>query len=339
MAHKNHDYLSNFSSLERINLPRTTRVIMLLVVTLITAGVAIAVFTPWVQTANGYGVISAVNPQDRTQAISALVPGQIQTWHVIEGQKVKKGDPIVTLADNDQRLLERLESELIAKRQEHQANLSALSTTERDLKRRKNLLSEGLVSQRDLEQTQLKLADLEAKVASTQAQLNRAEINLARQSIQTKHAPQDGTVVGLHSAGVATLVKTGETLATFIPDNIERVAVITVNGLDAPLVKTGRKVRLQFDGWPIFQVSGWPEHALGTFPGVVSFVEPIAGTDGTFKVWVVPDEGSEGWPPHQFVRLGSKVRGWVLLEEVPLGYEIWRQLNNFPPQLPADGSQ
>jgi len=28
------------------------------------------------------------------------------------------------------------------------------------------------------------------------------------------------------------------------------------------------------------------------------------------------------------------VQAWVLLETVPVGFEIWRQLNNFPPELP-----
>ena len=47
-----------------------------------------------------------------------------------------------------------------------------------------------------------------------------------------------------------------------------------------------------------------------------------------------------GWlarPDQRFVRFGSKARGWVLLDTVSVGYEIWRQLNNFPPNFPVDG--
>ena len=42
---------------------------------------------------------------------------------------------------------------------------------------------------------------------------------------------------------------------------------------------------------------------------------------------------AEPWPDDPLV-----VQAWVLLETVPVGYEIWRQLNNFPPELTATES-
>ena len=81
----------------------------------------------------------------------------------------------------------------------------------------------------------------------------------------------------------------------------------------------------------MFQFSGWPGASLGTFAGEVEFVEPIADAMGQFRVWVKEDFSEGGWPEERYVRLGSRVRGWVLLEEVRLGYELWRQLNAFPP--------
>jgi hypothetical protein len=29
------------------------------------------------------------------------------------------------------------------------------------------------------------------------------------------------------------------------------------------------------------------------------------------------------------------VSGWILLDRVRLGYELWRQFNGFPPRLPV----
>jgi hypothetical protein len=49
-------------------------------------------------------------------------------------------------------------------------------------------------------------------------------------------------------------------------------------------------------------------------------------------VWIKPDQAEPPWPDERFVRFGSRARAWVLLEEVKLGYELWRQLNNFPPK-------
>ena len=83
----------------------------------------------------------------------------------------------------------------------------------------------------------------------------------------------------------------------------------------------------------------------------VSFVEPMASAAGKFRVWITEDPQDEGihmvtnnnlhfdydgWPDDNYVRLGSRAKGWVLLDEVPLGYEVWRQLNNFPPEYPEE---
>ena len=324
-------YLAHIETLNTLRVPRVDRVIAFLLVVLIGSAAAVLWFTPWVQTARGEGVVSTLNPSERTQAISALVPGQIEQWHVKEGDRVRAGDPIVTLRDTDQDLIGRLTAEIAAMEQQQAANAKALETAENDLVRRQTLFAQGLVSQRDVEQVQIRLEDLRATVASTTAELNRVRVNLARQSIQTKVAPSDGTILRLLSAGESTYVNAGDILASFIPDGVERSVALVVSGLDAPLVYPGRKVRLQFDGWPMFQFSGWPGTSLGTFAGVVDFVEPIADASGQFRVWVREDFSEGGWPEERYVRLGSRVRGWVLLEEVKLGYELWRQLNAFPP--------
>ena len=39
----------------------------------------------------------------------------------------------------------------------------------------------------------------------------------------------------------------------------------------------------------------------------------------------------DGRPDNRYLRQGVRANGWVLLKQVPLGYEIWRQLNGFPP--------
>ena len=37
------------------------------------------------------------------------------------------------------------------------------------------------------------------------------------------------------------------------------------------------------------------------------------------------------WPGNRWLRQGVRANGWVLLQRVPLWYEVWRQLNGFPP--------
>lgn len=323
-------------TLNALSVPQVDKLISKLLIFIITIVCLVLWFTPWIQTSMGNGVISTLDPKSRTQAISALVPGQIETWHVTEGDRVKKGDPIVTLIDTDPSLIQRLNAQIAATERQQNANDLALRNAEQDYKRRQDLFKQGLVSKREVEQAQIRLQDAEAKSAQTQSELNQVKVNLARQSIQTKKAPADGTILRLMSAGNATFVKAGDMLASFIPDGVVRSVVLSVNGLDAPLVTPGRHVRLQFDGWPVFQFSGWPSAAIGTFEGIVEFVEPIADDNGNFKVWIRETTTDRPWPDERYVRLGSRVKGWVLLEEVKLGYELWRQLNSFPPKYPEN---
>jgi hypothetical protein len=103
-----------------------------------------------------------------------------------------------------------------------------------------------------------------------------------------------------------------------------------VDGRDVALIRPGRPVRLAFEGWPAIQFSGWPSVAQGMFDGRVRSVDPSAQTTGLFRVLVEPMPGRPGWPDDDYVRLGAKVRGWIQMETVSVGYELWRQLNDFP---------
>ncbi|NBY20718.1 efflux RND transporter periplasmic adaptor subunit [bacterium] len=60
---------------------------------------------------DGLWAVIAYAPNDRQQEINAPVDGRIQKWHVFEGTKVKAGDAIVDLTDNDPEILDRLRLE------------------------------------------------------------------------------------------------------------------------------------------------------------------------------------------------------------------------------------
>ena len=95
-------------------------------------------------------------------------------------------------------------------------------------------------------------------------------------------------------------------------------------------------MRLQFEGWPALQFSGWPSIAVGTFGGRVPLVDPTDNGKGKFRVLVEPDPDEQQWPSHRFLRQGVRANGWVLLNVVPIGYELWRQFNGFPPVISLD---
>ena len=175
--------------------------------------------------------------------------------------------------------------------------------------------------------------DARAKVSVAEKELQDARSKLERQQTQFVRAPRNGIVLRIHGAGQADLVSKGQTLIEFIPDTEDLAVELWLKGNDAPLVSPGAPVRLNFEGWPAIQFVGWPSVAQGTFGGIVSVVDAHDDGKGKFRILVKPDPNDKPWPDPPFMRQGVQTKGWVLLQEVSLGYELWRQLNGFPPAL------
>jgi multidrug efflux pump subunit AcrA (membrane-fusion protein) len=341
------DQLSNLNALASIGIPRVVRVSCWIIFISLVIGIS-GLWIPWVQTTSGSGQVTTLNPSDRVQSISALVTGRIAEWYVQDADYVEAGDPIIRIQDIDDQLIVRLQLQLDAARRKIEASQEAVTTAQIDYQRQKDLFGEGLASQLSFEQARIKVQQMTVSLEEARSEFNQAETALSRQGSQLVVAPRNGTIIHVEAGDTATIVSAGQPLATFMPADTERAVEIMIDGRDIGLVHPGRQVRLQFEGWPAFQFSGRPDLAVGTFRGEVVFVEPSARLDGRFRVLVkeplnsedclesevingIPRMGECGWPPESFVRLGATVRGWILLETVPLGFELWRLLNSFPP--------
>ena len=166
----------------------------------------------------------------------------------------------------------------------------------------------------------------------TEGQIAKMRNELANLSIRAGYyqitAPQDGYVVRALKEGIGEIIKEGEPIVTVMPDAPALAAELYVKPMDIPLLRVGRRVRLQFDGWPALVFSGWPGTSFGTFGGIVSVIDNI-DSQGQYRILVTPDPEHEAWP--QPLRVGSGVYGWALLDDVPIWYELWRQVNGFPP--------
>lgn len=197
------------------------------------------------------------------------------------------------------------------------------------------------------------LQSAKAEVASVRRDKTQIDVRIARQRAQYVDSPINGTVYRLVAAGEAggILVRPGERLAILVPDIEQRVpgsdgddypgivAELHISGNDLPLVRKGDPVRLQFEGWPAVQFVGWPSVAVGTFPGKVYLVDPTADEDGQFRILVEPDPQQQDWPDYRYLRQGVRAQGWVLLDRVSLGWELWRRLNAFPPFRESETKQ
>jgi len=421
----------HWSGFERDTLPETlgvptphrTVVVAKVLVSVFVLFSLAALLAPWTQNIRGRGRVFAYAPEQRQQPIEATISGRVEKWFVQEGTRVKKGDPIVQLADNDDSFLERLGAERAAiegrriaqaqraetlsnriesLRRSQRAEISAaeaniqiaqrgvdaaeqdvgaataeVETNELNLRRQRDLFNDGLASQREFElaelaarQSQAKLASANAKlaasrnrlfqsraalrrviasteaeienaeaswrsaeteVASTNAALARLDVGISRQQAQTITAPLDGTILRVVGRLGGEQVKQGEVLAVLVPITEDRAVELYVDGNDAALIKPGSPVRLQFEGWPAVQFSGWPSVAVGTFGGRVAFVDASDDGRGNFRIVVVPDPEDSPWPAASYLRQGVLAKGWVLLNRVSLGFEVWRQFNGFPP--------
>ena len=174
-----------------------------------------------------------------------------------------------------------------------------------------------------------------SKEAEVRSKLLEAETKLARQARQVVTAPREGRVLRLHGGPGGAQVKPGDALVTLVPDTLSRAVELKVDGNDMPLIARGETVSLLFEGWPALQFSGWPELSSGTFQGTVAFTDATDDGSGKFRVVVVPDPDTADWPEGSRLRQGVRAKGFVMLSRVRLGYELWRQINGFPP-LPPD---
>jgi len=186
----------------------------------------------------------------------------------------------------------------------------------------------------NLQSVRSSVAALDREIASAELELQNVEARVSQQKI---YAPAAGRVSRIgKTVGPGQTVKKDDELLELVPETQDQAVELVLGGFDAPLVTVGRKVRLQFNGFPAVQVQGFPQTAVGTFAGVIHRMDPDDDGTGRVRVWVKPDQeliqaGKENpWPNVTRLRPGTDTVGWVLLDTVPLWYELWRQFNAFP---------
>ncbi len=188
----------------------------------------------------------------------------------------------------------------------------------------------------DLNNTLAEQFETQADIAKLHNELTNMEIRSQQYFIL---APQNGIVIKATQAGIGETIKEGDPVCTIMPQSDDVAVEMYVKAMDVPLISKGRNVRIEFDGFPALQFSGWPSVSVGSFGGTVEVIDFVNSKPGEFRILVIPDKSDEKWPKQ--IRNGSGTQGWVMLDSVPVWYEIWRQLNGFPPSLyeePVDES-
>jgi adhesin transport system membrane fusion protein len=191
-----------------------------------------------------------------------------------------------------------------------------------------------------------KIAKARSDIASTLSQRFDAEGDVNKLRIQTSNytkrssfhyitAPQDCYITKTVTPGIGETIKEGDGIVSIMPAHYELAVELYIDPMDFPLVNMdtslGKKpqVRFIFDGWPAFIFSGWPGQSFGTYVGEIMAIDNEISINGKYRILVSPTPGTKTWPKE--LRVGSGAQGIILLNNVPLWYEIWRKLNGFPP--------
>jgi len=168
--------------------------------------------------------------------------------------------------------------------------------------------------------------DAEAVVSKLQNQFMNYSI---RSGMYYILAPQDGYITQAIQVGIGETIKEGAEIISIMPSDYELAVEMFVNPMDIPLLEKEQKVQIQFDGWPAVIFSGWPGISYGTYGGKIVAIDNFVSENGKYRVLISQENDVYNWP-HE-IRLGAGASTMTLLKEVPVWYELWRQINGFPP--------
>ncbi|MEM1228276.1 MAG: HlyD family efflux transporter periplasmic adaptor subunit [Planctomycetota bacterium] len=243
-------------------------------------------------------------------------------------QKFQEAQAKVAQAESN---VKAAEAELDSKTQERDAKTSKAKA---DIEYSQSLLNKA---NGDVAKSESEIEKATSDMQKAESELLKTRTLLARQRNQTITAPFDGFLTEIMPNQGSAVLKEGDPIAVIVPDTKDRTVQLLLDGNDAPLVQPGRHVRLQFEGWPAVQFAGWPSVAVGTFGGKVVSVDATDNGKGKYRVLVRPEpDFDQQWPSERFLRQGVRTNGWVLLEQVPLWFEIWRNMNGFPQSISTD---
>ncbi len=185
-----------------------------------------------------------------------------------------------------------------------------------------------------------KIAKNESEKSSTLSSIYDAEATVTKMQNEVANyslrsgfyyvtAPQNGFISQALKNGIGEIIKEGSPLVSIVPETADYGVEIFVEPFDLPLIHIGNNVQLQFDGWPAIVFSGWPNASVGMFNGKVIAVDNFVSDNGKYRVLVAPDKSKHSWP--KGLRMGVAVKSMTFLNDVPIWYELWRQINGFPP--------
>ena len=223
--------------------------------------------------------------------------------------------------------LQETQAKLISQENKYLASQNEVINARLELSRTKAAFADKISkAQSDMFTAQSSGFDTQAQVSK----LENASSNYKRRSdLLYVTTSQNGYINKVLKGGIGVTFKEGAELVGIMPAQIDLAVETFVKPIDLPLLHLDEKVRVQFDGWPAIVFSGWPNVSYGTYGARVVAIERFISDNGKYRVLLAPDETDHTWP--NAIRAGSGAKTIALLEDVPIWFELWRQVNSFPP--------
>lgn len=268
--------------------------------------------------------------QDSAELKAAVLNYKIAKEQLIRGEKLFK-DGLITLVALEQRRAKEQES----------ASKEIVASQKLSISLNSNF--NAIIELNAIEADYLgKIYKIESDIQSTNSDMFKADEELSKLNNQYSNyairngnyfllAPKSGQIVKIRKSGIGETIKQGEEIASITSTKPNLAVELYVKPVDLPLIQKGNKFRIIFDGWPTIVFSGWPGVSHGTFGAIVQVVDSDISENGKYRILVGPDPNEQGWPKQ--VQLGGGARGIALLKNVKIGYEIWRNMNGFPPDF------
>ncbi len=247
-------------------------------------------------------------------------------------QLEKEGLKAVTDVEEKRLKLQETQAKLISQQNKLLAAKNEVINAEVEINRTQAEYTDKISkAQSDMFTAQSNQYDSEAQVTKLENEFTNYSM---RNDMYYIRAPQNGFINKAIQGGIGETFKEGDQLVGIMPSDYDLAVETFVEPLDLPLMHLGEQVRIQFDGWPAIVFSGWPNVSYGTYGGKVVAIETFISANGKYRVLLAPDPNDHPWPKD--IRVGSGAYTIALLEDVPIWYELWRQLNGFPELLSTD---
>src|SRR5512143_1679978 len=246
--------------------------------------------------------------------LSTIIGGRIEILAVKEGDRVKKGQLLMQIWNDDIKAQERLAQAALETSRKRVVEACTLAdSAEREVKRQKELHRQGFISANAIDTAQAAADARAASCATAKADIEQAQANVKVAHVQqgrtTLVAPFDGTVakivgeVGEYSTPSPPGVPTPP--AIDLIDETCPYVEAPMDEIDAPKIKVGQTVRISLDALP---GQSFPGKVRRVAP-YVSAVEKQARTVDIEAVFDAPEKAGRllvGYSADVEVMLGTR---------------------------------